>query len=108
MRILIDECVPKPLKREFDDLDLKTVGEMGWSGTKNGVLLQLMSESGFTILLTSDRNIKYEQNLRQVGIAVIVIIARTNRLTDLLPLKSQVREALSTIEAGELIEVGSY
>lgn len=108
MRILLDECVPKPLKREFDDLDLKTVREMGWSGTKNGALLQLMSESGFTILLTSDRNIKYEQNLRQVGIAVIVMVARTNRLTDLLPLTSQVREALSTIEAGELIEVGSY
>ena len=108
MRILLDECVPKPLKREFNDLDLKTVEEMGWSGTKNGALLQLMSESGFTILLTSDRNLKYEPNLRQVGIAVIVIIARTNHLTDLLPLTSQVREALSTIEAGELIEVGSY
>lgn len=40
MRILLDECVPKPLKREFDDLDLKTVGEMGWLGTKNGALLQ--------------------------------------------------------------------
>lgn len=108
MRILLDECVPKPLKREFDNIDLKTVREMGWSGTKNGALLQLMSESGFTILLTSDRNIKYEQNLQQVNIAVIVMVARTNRLVDLLPLTSQVREALFIIEPGELIEVGSY
>lgn len=43
MRILLDECVPNPLKQEFADLDLKTVREMGWSGTKNGALLQLMS-----------------------------------------------------------------
>ena len=106
MRILLDECVPKPLKREFAELNFKTVGEMGWSGTKNGALLKLMSESGFTILLTSDRNLKYEQNLRQAGIAVIVMVARTNRLK--LPLTSKVRKALFAIKPGELIEVGSY
>lgn len=108
MRILLDECVPKPLKREFADFDPKTVREMGWSGTKNGALLKSMSESGFSILLTSDRNLKYEQNLQQTGIAVIVMIARTNRLADLIPLTSKVREALSTINPGELIEVGNY
>jgi rRNA-processing protein FCF1 len=108
MRILLDECVPNPLKREFADLDLKTVREMGWSGTKNGALLQLMSESGFTILLTSDRNIKYEQNLQQAGIAVIVMVARKNRLQDLLPLVLKVRQALTTIAPGEVIEVDNY
>ena len=108
MRILCDECVAKPLKQEFDDLDLKTVREMDWSGTKNGALLTLMAESGFTILLTSDRNLKYEQNLQQAGIAVIIMIARTNRLTDLLPLISKVREALFKIKPEESIEVGSY
>ncbi|MDJ0679080.1 MAG: hypothetical protein QNJ18_04370 [Xenococcaceae cyanobacterium MO_167.B52] len=108
MRILLDECLPKPLKREFADLDIKTVGEMGWSGTKNGALLKLMSESGFTILLTSDRNIKYEQNLQQAGIAVIVMVASTNRLVDLLSLIPQVREALITIAPGELIEIDNY
>lgn len=108
MRILLDECVPNPLKREFADLDLKTVREMGWLGTKNGALLQLMSESRFTILLTSDRNIKYEQNLQQAGIAVIVMAARTNRLQDLLPLVLKVRQALTTIAPGEVIEVDNY
>ena len=67
-----------------------------------------MSEERFTILLTSDRNIKYEQNLQQVGIAVIVMVARTNRLPDLLPLIPKVREALSSIAPGELIEVDNY
>ena len=108
MRILLDECVPKPLKREFTDLDIRTVREMGWSGTKNGALLKLMSEERFTILLTSDRNIKYEQNLQQAGIAVIVMVARTNRLPDLLPLIPKVRKALSSIAPGELIEVDNY
>jgi rRNA-processing protein FCF1 len=108
MRILLDECVPNPLKREFADLNIKTVREMRWSGTKNGALLKLMSESEFTILLTSDRNLKYEQNLQQAGIAVIVMVARTNRISDLLPLIPKVREILFTIKPGELVEVGSY
>lgn len=42
MRILLDECVPKPLKRELLNYEIRTVVEMGWSGKKNGELLQLM------------------------------------------------------------------
>ena len=106
MRILLDECVPKPLSKEFVDFDIKTVTQMKWSGTKNGALLKLMKEAGFTVLLTSDRNIRYEQNLQQAEIAVIVMAARTNRLNDLLPLVSKVKESLVKIKPGELIEIG--
>jgi hypothetical protein len=60
MQILLDECEPKPLKRELTDYyDIRTVVEMGWSGKKNGELLQLMSQAGFTILLTTDQNLRY-------------------------------------------------
>lgn len=44
MQVLLDECVPRPLKRELPDYQVRTVVEMGWSGKKNGELLQLMSE----------------------------------------------------------------
>ena len=54
MRILLDECAPRPLKRELTDYEIRTVVEMGWSGKKNGELLRLMSQEGFTILLTID------------------------------------------------------
>ena len=63
MRILLDECVPRPLKRELTDYQVRTVVEMGWSGKKNGELLQLMTQENFTILLTADRNLRYQQNL---------------------------------------------
>jgi len=46
MRILLDECAPRPLKREFVDYYIRTVVEMGWSGKKNGELLQLMIQEG--------------------------------------------------------------
>lgn len=57
MRILLDECVPRPLKRELSDYEVRTVVEMGWSGKKNGELLQLMTQAHFTILLTTDQNL---------------------------------------------------
>jgi len=108
MRILLDECAPRPLKRELADYDIRTVVEMGWSGKKNGELLQLMSQEGFTILLTIDQNLRYQQNLQQTGVAVIVLVARTNRLTDLVPLIPDVRKVLNRITAGEVIEIGSF
>ena len=106
MRILLDECAPRPLKRELVEYELRTVIEMGWSGKKNGELLQLMSQEGFTILLTTDQNLRYQQNLQQAGVAVVVLVARSNRLPDLVPLVPDVRNVLNTIALGEVIEVG--
>lgn len=106
MRILLDECVPKPLKRELADYEVRTVVEMGWSGKKNGELLQLMVQQNFTVLLTTDQNLRYQQNLQQAGVAVIVLVAPSNRLPNLVPLIPSVRGVLNTIAPGEVIEVG--
>jgi len=106
MRILLDECAPRPLKRELADYEIRTVVEMGWSGKKNGELLRLMSQEGFTILLTTDQNLRYQQNLQQAGVAVVVLVASSNRLPDLLPLVADARNVLNTITPGEVIEVG--
>jgi hypothetical protein len=106
MRILLDECVPKPLKRELSDHEVSTVVEMAWSGKKNGELLQLMTQAGFAILLIADQNLRYQQNLQQSGIAVIVFVSPSNRLPDLVPLIPDARNVLKTISAGEVGEVG--
>ena len=108
MRILLDECAPRPLKRELADYEILTVVEMGWSGKKNGELLRLMNQEGFTILLTTDQNLRYQQNLEQAGVAVIVLVAQSNRLPDLVPLIPDVRSVLSTIASGEVIEVRGF
>jgi hypothetical protein len=79
---------------------------MGWSGKKNGELLQLMAQDGFTILLTTDQNLRYQQNLQQAGVAVVVLVAPSNRLSDLVLLIPDTRNVLNTIAPGEVIEVG--
>jgi hypothetical protein len=106
MRILLDECAPRPLKRELAEYEIRTVVEMGWSGKKNGELLRLMSQESFTILLTTDQNLRYQQNLQQAGVAVVVLVAPSNRLSDLLPLLPDARNVLNTIVPGAVIEVG--
>ena len=106
MHILLDECVPRPLKRELSDYDIRTVVERGWSGKKNGELLQLMVQEGFTILLTTEQNLRYQQNLQQAGVAVVVLVAPSNRLPDLVPLIPDIRNVLSAITPGEVVEIG--
>ncbi len=105
MRILLDECVPRRLQRELAGQDVSTVFDMGWSGRKNGELLQLAASTGFTVLITVDQNLRYQQNLMVMGLAAIVLIAPTNRLADLRPLIPSVERALLTIAAGDIIEI---
>jgi hypothetical protein len=105
MRILLDECVPRRLRRELPGHDIHTVLEMGWSGKKNGELLQLMAGQGFEVLLTVDQSIRHQQNLQAVGVAVVVLVAVTNRLADLVPLMPSALAALGSIKPGDVVEV---
>ena len=106
MRILLDECVPRPLRQELPGHDVRTVPEMGWSGKKNGDLLPLITAHHFAVFLTTDQNVRHQQNLRTAGIAVIVLIARTNRLVDLAVLMPRVQATLPGIQPGDLVELG--
>lgn len=105
MRILLDECVPRRLRRELARHDVRTVPEMGWSGKKNGELLQLLAGQGFEVLLTVDQNLRYQQNLQAAGVAVVVLVAASNRLADLVPLMPSVRAALGSIRPGDVVEI---
>ena len=62
MRVLFDTCVPRPLRKSLPRHDVKTAQEMGWDRLRNGDLIQ-MAEKAFDVLITSDQNLKYQQNL---------------------------------------------
>ena len=107
MRILLDECVPRRLKREFSGHDVHTVPEMGWSGTKNGELLQLMARQGFDVLVTADQGIRHQQNPQAAGVALVVLVAVSNRLPDLAPLMPAAIAALRSIQPGDVVEISA-
>jgi len=104
MKVLLDECLPKKLKREVNGDVVKTVPEMGWASKNNGVLLRL-AEQEFDVLLTNDQNLEYQQNLKNFNLAVIVLVAYTNDIQDLKPLMPAANEALKTIQAGEIVYI---
>src|SRR5437660_3862742 len=105
MRILIDECVPRPLRHELPGHDVRTIGEMGWAGKKNGELLTLMAGANFEVLLTVDQNLRHQQNLATSGVAVVAMVAASNRLAHLVPLIPRVEAALKGIQPGDAVEV---
>jgi hypothetical protein len=105
MRILLDECVPRRLRLKLPGHDVRTVHEMGWSGIKNGELLKLLVSQGFEAFLTVDQNIAYQQNLTVVGVGLVILVAPTNRLADLVPLLPSVQLALDSIKPGDVVEI---
>jgi hypothetical protein len=107
MRILLDECVPRRLRFELPGHDVRTVPEMGWTGKKNGELLQLMAADTFDVLLTVDQNLRHQQDLQAAGIAVIILVAQSNRAADLVPLMTAVESQLSSIQPGDVVEINA-
>jgi Domain of unknown function (DUF5615) len=99
VRLLLDECTDRRLAREFIGYEVKTVPQMGWAGIKNGHLLTL-AETEFDVFITVDRNLSFQQNLPQFGIAVIVLHTISNRLANLKPLALRILEVLPTAAKG--------
>lgn len=105
MRILLDECVHKGVKRLLPGHDVSTVVQLGWAGKTNGELLASMLAEGIDVLLTVDRNLRYQQNIIAAGVAVIVLIAGGNRIKELAPLAPATLAALTTIKPGDVVEI---
>lgn len=63
MRILLDHCVDRRLKRLLVEYQVATAREMGWENFKNGKLLTVAAAAGFDVMFSVDQNIKHQQNL---------------------------------------------
>jgi predicted nuclease of predicted toxin-antitoxin system len=74
MRLLLDECMPRRLKRHLGEHETLTINEAGFKGLKNGKLLKSAGEV-FDALITVDKNIQYQQNKLTLPIAVIILSA---------------------------------
>ena len=73
MRILFDQGTPAPLRQFLPDHEVTTVFEQGWSTLENGDLLSAAEEAGFHIFVTTDMNLKYQQNLASRAISIVVL-----------------------------------
>jgi predicted nuclease of predicted toxin-antitoxin system len=74
MKLLFDQGTPVPLRNHLPNHIVETAYEKGWSNLKNGDLLTLAESEGFDVLITTDQNLRYQQNLsgRRVGVIVLL------------------------------------
>ena len=105
MKVFVDECVDWRLARDIVGHQVKTAREMGWLTIKNGELLALAA-SEFEVFVTVDRNLSFQQNLPAFAIAVIVLRAPSNRLTDLKPLVPALLACIPRASRGAVEYVG--
>jgi predicted nuclease of predicted toxin-antitoxin system len=104
VKILLDECTPHVLKRLLTGFEIKTVQDQGWSGITNGALLQL-AEGQFDVFITSDQNLKYQQNLTERQLAIIQL--PTNQVPLVVILALKVQTTLETIQTDEFIAISA-
>ncbi len=105
MKVLLDECVDRRLARELTAFDVRTVADLGWAGITNGELLSRAALE-FDVFLTVDRNLPFQQHLPKYQIAVILVEAVSNRLSDLVKLAPQIVAVIPKAPGGTVTRVG--
>ncbi len=94
MRILLDECLTKKVKRYLAEFEVSTVPEAELSGLKNGKLLEAAVEKNFDILLTIDKNIDYQQNIGKFAIAIVILDVSRSHIRYIEPLIPEFKNTL--------------
>jgi hypothetical protein len=105
VKVLLDACVPRPLRRFLPDHSVKTAQEMDWAQLKNGALL-LKAETQFEAFITTDQNLKYQQNVAERTLAILVL--PTNDWPELRSNSSQIAAKLAALKPGDFVELTWY
>ena len=103
MKVLFDQGTPVPLRRHLHPHFVDTTAERGWSTLQNGELLNQAESGGYEAFVTTDRNLKYQQNL--TGRKVSILVLTTTSWPKISKKVAQIRQALEDLDAGGYVEV---
>ena len=105
MLVLFDQGTPAPLRHALSGHVVETAYERGWSSLKNGELIAAAESAGFDVFVTTDKNLKYQQNLEGRSVAIVVLHTTSwPRIQQALP---QVVAAVANANKGSYTEVGA-
>ncbi len=103
MRVIFDQATPVPIRPYLEGHTVRTAAQQGWDRLRNGELLAAAEQAGFDILLTTDKNIRYQQNLAGRKIAIVVLGRQQwSQLRSHIP---RIVEALNAAMPGSYAEV---
>ena len=98
MKILLDENIHRKIQHEFgENYNVFSVRQLKWNGKKNGELMTLCVDSGFDILVTLDKNLQFQQNLKKYNLKIILLKVKNNRF---ITVKNLVPKILLLIDSG--------
>jgi len=103
VRVLFDQGTPAPLRNHLQDHQVSTAYELGWSNLKNGELLQQAERLGFEVLVTTDQNLRYQQNLTSRTIAIVVL--STTSWPRIRNFTHRIADALESSKPNSYIEI---
>jgi len=103
MLIIFDQATPVPLRPYLEGHTVRTAAQQGWDKLGNGDLLTAAEEAGFDLLLTTDKNMRYQQNLAGRKIAIVVL--GQQQWPQLCPHIQRVIEAVNAATPGSYAEV---
>jgi predicted nuclease of predicted toxin-antitoxin system len=104
LRILLDNCVPWRLGAALIGHEVSSVVRLGWADLTDGELLDATGDR-FDLLVTVDKNLQFQQDLRGRLFAIVVLRSNSNRIKDLLPLVPKLLAALPTVLPAQVIEI---
>lgn len=100
--VILDENIPRKLKKLLSGHRVATVPEMGWGGVKNGRLITLI-DGTYEVFITADKNLRYQQNLRHRNLSIIEV--PFNDAVRLLPIASQILAAIEKSTPGSYEQI---
>ncbi len=99
MKLLLDHCLDWRLSRALPGHTVKAVGRLGWGHLKDGPILT-KAQAQFDVLVTSDKNLPYQQDLRRLNLAVVILDVPSNRIEDCLPKMPTLLRMLTRLPKG--------
>ena len=103
MRILFDQATPVPIKTYLELHSVYTAAQQGWDRLRNGDLLTVAESAGFDLLLTTDKNMRYQQNL--TGRTIAIVVLGNQQLPELRAYIQLVVEAVNAATPGSYVEI---
>lgn len=103
MKVLFDQGTPVPLRTYLDEHEVATLWEKGWSEKSNGELLDLAEVEGYDVLVTTDQNLRHQQNISERSLGLIVLLG--TKWMDIQPKASEIRAAIDNSRHGDAVEI---
>ena len=103
MKVLFDQGTPLPLRRHLPEHSVDTAAERGWSDLDNGALIDKAEQEGYEVLVTTDQNMRHQQNLSNRRLALVVLLSTAWPRIQLRT--EEIRAAIDAVQPGESRDV---